>query len=544
MSGWSLDEKEALKGAVLASDAFVEEQDEAEVAGSPKELVVRGRPIEKAVVVAGLEAGISQHDLHEVYEPVDYLQFESKRRFGAALTKSKKPHTNLLYIVGAPELLLEHSPFVYKNGRHQKLTLPIQEDFVRKQIDRSREGLRFIGVAYKEVRWDKIPEKEAHAKDADGLLAGSTFLGFLAFEDPVREDVKEAIKEVKLAGIEVKMVTGDNPETARKVACDVGITCEIDDMKQGLDIEACTSDEELYLLIQNTKIFARTLPSQKLSIARVLKNKKQIVAMTGDGVNDAPALRSANIGVAVGSGTEVAKEASDIILLNNSFSIIVAAVEEGRRIMDNLRKIIAYLLATSFSEVFLIGGALAFGAPLPLLPAQILWANIIEEGFMSFSFAFEKKSPGIMRRNPKESSSRNILTPALQRLIILVSTITGIFLVCLFFILQHMGLPIEEIRTVMFVALSLDALLFTFSIKSFDRPLWKINIFTNRYLLVAFGTSILLLIAAVTLEPLRTLLSLTPLSFFDGLLLLGVGLFNLLTIEAAKFFLFGWKMGR
>ncbi|HEY4502638.1 MAG TPA: HAD-IC family P-type ATPase [Candidatus Paceibacterota bacterium] len=539
--GWSHDEKEVLKGAVLASDAFVEEQIENATDGSPQELIVRGRPIEKAVVIAGLDAGISQHDLHELYKPVDYLQFESTRRFGAALTKGSKPHANLLFIAGAPETLFACSPFVYKNGRRQKLTIPIQEDFIRMQIKRSEEGMRFIGVAYKEVSWDKIPEKEAHVQSMESLLQGSTFLGFLAFEDPIRTDVKEAMIEVRQAGIEVKIVTGDNPDTARKVACDVGIACEKKDIKLGRDIDACESDDELYALIKKTKVFARTLPNQKVRIARVLKNKKEIVAMTGDGVNDAPALRSANIGVAVGSGTEVAKEASDIILLNNSFSIIVAAIEEGRRIMDNLRKIIAYLLSTSFSEVFIIGGALVFGAPLPLLPAQILWANIIEEGLMSFSFAFERKSPHIMRRNPRESSSRTILTPPLQRLIILVSTVTGIFLVSIFFTLQYIGVPLEEIRTIMFVALSLDAIFFTFSLKSLEQPLWRINIFSNRYLLVAFSVSLLLLLSAILFAPLRTLLSLVPLTLLDALFLLGVGLFNLFTIEVAKFFLFEQK---
>ena len=260
--------------------------------------------------------------------------------------------------------------------------------------------------------------------------------------------------------------------------------------------------------------------------------------MTGDGVNDAPALRSASIGIAVGSGTEVAKEASDIVLLNNSFSIIVAAIEEGRKIIDNLKKIIAYLLSTSFSEIFLIGGALTVGAPLPLLPTQILWAKIVEEGVMSFPFAFEKANGDVMKRDPRSHNAKEILTGTVRKLILSVGLVTGAFLVALYFVLLRFDMPIEEVRTIMFVALSIDSLFFTFSMKSLDMPIWKINPFGNRFLIVAFIASAGVLFAAITLPQLRTLLSIVPLSYAQMLLLLGAGLFNLATIETAKYFIF------
>ncbi len=538
--GWTNNEREVLTMAVMASDAFVEEKKEGE--NTPTKLVVHGRPIERAVVLAGLEVGISQNILSEKTPRLDYLQFESKRRYGGSLHRYPEKESNRFYMTGSPEMLLEKASYIFLDGKREKLTDTVRAQFTKIQQKHSKEGERFIAVTYKDVKWDIIPNLVENELDEE-LTKGMVFVGFLSFNDPVRADVPEAIKEVKHAGARVLMVTGDNPQTALNIAIAVGIAKDKSEVKTGKDIEKC-NDEELYQLIKENKVFARTLPNQKLRIARILKNKDEIVAMTGDGVNDAPALRSADIGIAVGSGTEVAKEASDIILLNNSFSIIVSAIEEGRRIIDNLKKIVAYLLSTSFSEIFVIGGALAIGAPLPLLPAQILWANIIEEGLMSFSFAFEKKAPGIMRRDPRESASRNIMTPRLRQLIVIVGVTTGVFLIGLYLFLLSFNLPIEEIRTIMFVALSLDALFFSFSLKSLDRPIWKINMWSNRFLLVAFSVSVLLLLAAVSMQPLRTLLSLTPLTAFDILFLVGVGFFNLMTIELAKYFIFERGMTR
>jgi len=232
------------------------------------------------------------------------------------------------------------------------------------------------------------------------------------------------------------------------------------------------------------------------------------------------------------------------VLLNNSFSIIVDAIREGRKIIDNLKKIVAYLLSTSFSEIFIIGGALIAGAPIPLLPSQILWANIIEEGLMSFAFAFEKPEEGIMKRDPRSSATKNILTRELKLLIVIIGTITGLFLAGLYFILLRLELPIEEIRTIMFAALSLDSIFFAFSLKSFRKPIWKVNFLSNWYLVFALGVSVALLFAALSLAPLQLLLTLTPLSNLQLLLLLGIGIFNLFLIETVKYFLFERRLNK
>ena len=531
------DDRAVLTAAVLASDAFIDE-----TVGDPEkvEIVVHGRPIEKAVILAGLEEGVAQAELVPQNSRLDYLQFESVRRFGASLNESHGAGRRI-YVTGAPETLLAHAKTILVNGQVVPKTDALEANFTAMFLEKSKSGLRLIGTSFKETEWSTIPENANDPRRSD-ITDGTTFAGVMVFEDPVRKDVPAAIKEVQKAGVRVVMMTGDNPETARAIAKEAGIISENDDalVIKG-DDTAAISDDELCALMSRVKVVARATPEHKLRIARLLKSRGEVVAMTGDGINDAPALQAASIGIAVESGTEVAKQASDMVLINNSFAIIVAAIEEGRRIVDNLKKILAYLLSGSFSEIFVISGALIAGAPLPFLPTQILWTKIVEEGLMSFSFAFEGKDPKAMERSPREMETKQILTFDLRMLIVAVSVITGGLLVALYFFLLNSGLAIEKVRTIMFAALSMDAIFFTFSLKNLRLPLWKINPFDNRFLLVALGASLIALITALFTPFLRTLLSLEALTVIEVVLLLGIGCFNLATIEVAKFILFGRK---
>jgi Ca2+-transporting ATPase len=518
------DNRALLEAAVLSSDAFVTHDEN----GNP---IVHGRPIERALVAAGLNAGIAQPDLFARGQArLDFLQFESARRFSASLNQ----HTDgsRVYLAGAPEDILSLSKSVYAAGTVRPLERNIREMFMEVQRSESARGHRFIAVAYAPHSGEDISDDVVRGKPKNLV-----FMGLIAFSDVVRGDVPVEIANAKRAGMRVVVVTGDYSETAFAIAEEAGVAHANDEVITGGEMDEM-NDAELLSALRTYVVFARVLPEQKLRIAHVLKSAGEVVAMTGDGVNDAPALVAANIGIAVGSGTDVAKEAADIVLLNNTFSTITAAVEQGRRVVVNLRKIAAYLLSTSFSEIIIIGGALAAGSPLPLLPSQILWANLVEEGFMSFPFAFEPAEKGIMQR-PPEQSSRMVVTAEIRKLIFIVTAITGVVLLLLYFTLRMFSVPIEEIRTVLFVALSLDSIFFALSFKDLHRPIWRIALFNNKWVIVGIVASILLLMAALTLPPLQTLLSLTALAAWEVALLFVLGLFNLLTIEGVKRWLHG-----
>ena len=517
--------KNLLRMAFLSSDAFLEKGKE-----SPNKLVVRGRPLEKAIVVAGISSGLNQKEIFSQNKRLDLLSFESKNGFSISLNKFEEK--NKIFISGIPELILDNSSYIYENGKKRKITKEEIKLFKKIQKKKSLKGMRFTALAYKEVEFEKIPEK-----NKQGLIEKNIFVGLLAFNDPIRIDAKDSIKKVLSAGARVIMATGDNPNTAKKIAIEVGIIKNEGRVLTGSDIEIM-SDVELLKELKKVKVFARMTPDLKLRILKILQKDNEIVAMTGDGVNDAPALQGANIGIAMGSGTEVAKEASDLILLEGNFSVISSAIEEGRRIIDNLKKIVGYLLSSSFSEVFLIGGALALGMPLPVLPVQILWSNMIEEGLMNFAFVFEPGEKDLMKRNPKSSRTKNILTKEVKKLISIIGITTGVFSIFVYWLVMQVGLSMEEVRTIMFVAISIDTIFFAFSFKALDKPLWKENIFSNKFLILAWFASLSLLLIPLFFDPIRKLLSLTILSSMELLFLLGVGIFNLLIIEIAKHFIF------
>lgn len=514
-SGDGTQAHQMLRAAILASDGFTEEID-APSTGSDS-IVVRGRPMDQAIIRAGLEAGLSETLLRRECPRLDELSFSSVRRYAGMLVE--EDGARVAYVSGAPELFLARAGI-------SKDDLDFYDDALGRA---AMEGKRVLAVG----RIKNAPEAFPPESGLLDFLNTLELFGFIIFSDVIRADARESIERIKEAGARVIMLTGDNPETARWFAREVGIAEEGTRAVTGAEI-ADLSDKDLLLLLRTEQVFARVSPSDKLRIARVLTDAGEVVAMTGDGVNDAPALEAAAIGVALGSGTDVAKEASDIVLLTDSFSVITHAIEEGRRLRENVKKLLAYMLATNFSEMLVITVSLALGYPLPILPTQIMWANLIEGGLMNIALAFEPLYPSVMKRSPKHPDVAHVVSKDLLKLIAGVGLGSGALLIALQMSLSASGMPEDELRTVMFVALSLGAVFGAYSLKSFSTPLWRLSPFGNPVLLVSIVVSILMLGVALFVPAIAALVHTVPLSFADLGLLALFGLGNIVIVETAK----------
>ncbi len=396
-----------------------------------------------------------------------------------------------------------------------------KEEIKEKLKELAGKGLRVLATGYREV------------DDIKDLFHDVNFTGLIALKDPIRKEVREAIRRVREAGIRPIIVTGDHKLTAKAVALELGFEITDKNIMEGKDLDNLTG-KQLEKIIEDIQIFARVEPKHKLMIIQAWQNKGHVIAMTGDGINDAPALKRADIGVALGSGTEVAKDVSDLVLLSDNFNVIVAAVEEGRGIIDNIRKVIVYLLSDSFTETILVGLSLLFGFPLPLIAVQILWVNIIEDGLPGIALAFEPKEEDVMKQKPIPRDEP-LLNKEMKVLIFIIGLITDLFLLGLFFYLQRTSTySIEHIRTIIFAALTIDSLLYIFSCKSLRKNLWNINFFSNKFLNYAWVASCTLLVASIYLPVFQTLLKTVSLPILDWIIIIILGMIKLFLIELIK----------
>lgn len=521
-----------LKIAALTSEAFIE---------NPRapfgNWIAIGRPTEKAMVLAAAQAGLHKEELLKKEPRIDFLPFNPERKYTASLHPVKEPihgfesatkDKNIIYFVGAPEILLEMSNRIYQNKNIKDISEKTKKEMENKIREIAAEGERVIAVGFKKTKLNTL--KNHNLDDFKNIIFG----GLISFNDPLREDVVQAIKTTNKAGLKTVVITGDLLLTAKKAAENLGLTINEKEILNGKDLEKI-DDAELEKIVSGIKLYYRTAPSQKLRIVRAWQKKNEIVVMIGDGVNDAPAIKQADIGVAVGSGTDVAKEVSDLILINNSFSTIVSTIKESRIIIDNIRKTLTFLLSTTFTEVVLVGLSFLAGLPLPILPGQILWANLVQGGPMSFSLAFEPGEKGLMKKE-RIRSDRSIFTQEMKFLIFIVGIATDLILFALFFFLLKFKISFEHLRTIMFLGLSLDTIFFLWPLKSMKRPIWKINIFNNLYLIAASAVSIFLLIGAVTLPHFQRLLHTVRPTPFEWLIVVGLGILNLALIELGKSF--------
>ena len=502
-----------LKISLLYNKAFIENPKD-----SPEKWKVRGTPTEKALLIGAIESGLDREKLEEKEQKIDELPFDAVKKYGIVLYQLSS-RKFVIYLVGAPEKVLEVC----------KMTPKELENFNQRLEELTEKGHRVVGTAYKRIKKnkEKIKNLEEEIKDL-------TFAGLIALRDPLRKDVKEAVNKCIRAGMRPIIVTGDHKLTAKAVATELGFRINEENILEGNDLDKL-SDKEFEGQLNKIRIYARVEPKHKIRIIDAWQKRGEVVAMTGDGINDAPALKEADIGIALGSGTEVAKETSDLILLNDSFSIIVAAIEEGRAILDNIRKVITYLLSDSFSEVILVGGALLAGLPLPILPAQILWVNLIEDGLPDIALAFEPKEKDLMNKKP-QGKKAPLLTQEMKVIIFIIGIFTDLILLGLFFWLWQKNHDISYVRTMVFAALAINSLFYVFSCKSLRKNLWHINPFSNKFLVGAVAIGFLMLIIAIYLPLFQNLLKTVSLGFNDWLILVGLGLANIISIEIAKWF--------
>lgn len=388
-------------------------------------------------------------------------------------------------------------------------------------------GYRLVGFGYKEVKGlGKI--KRESVKDYE-------WLGVIVYEDPIRKGVASALKKAKGAGIDIKVITGDYKETAWAVARGVGLVEGLIDAERvvlGSDLvlaEGQDQDDR----VENGVVFARTSPEQKLSIVSCLQKRGHVVAMTGDGVNDAPALENADIGIAVGEASDVSFEVADMVLLNSNFATIIAAIEEGRGIFDNLKKVVLYLLAGAFAEVFLVVVSIILGWPLPLLAVQILWINLIGGGFPYLALTVEPKDDGLLKRKPAVHSS--ILDRRMVFFIVLISVTSGLFASGLFYwyrFVAHWSL--EETRNLVFVFLSVKSLFYVFSSRNLDKPLWRTNLFHNKWLTLGVFGGLAMILLVMYIPVLQIMFGTEPLSLYSWAVVFVLGLVLVGIIEIVK----------
>ena len=455
-----------------------------------------GDPLEVALLVMGVKAGFERKDLLKKHPEMKEISFDPSINRMATINELNGEY--LVAVKGAPENVLDVSTKYWSQGEIKELNEEIKQKFLQKNEEYANNGLRVISAAMKKI---KDPEIDPYS-DLE-------FLGLIALLDPARKEVKPAIESCKTAGIKVVMVTGDQAPTARYIGQELELISRDDlNTKIGSEIKAYGELEEKELGdILKTRIFARVAPEQKLNLIEIFQNEGSIVAMTGDGVNDAPALRKANIGVAMGErGTQVAQEAADMILEDDNFNTITTAVEEGRVITDNIKKFVIYLLSCNISEILIVFFASILNMPLPILPLQILFLNVVTDIFPAFALTAGEGSTDIMQKPPRDPDEPIITKNHWLETIIygffLTFTVLGTFSIALYV------LNFGEIRavTISFLTLAFVQLWHVLNMRDMGTGLIKNEVISNKYIWGAIGLSILLILVATYLPGLNTVL--------------------------------------
>ena len=502
-----------LKIGVLTNDGFIEK--------IKKEINFVGDTTDIAFLKMGLEIGLEKDVLEKSYKKISEITFDSKKKFMASLHKID--HSNFIYVKGAAEKLYNRCKFFEENGEKKLLNKEKLNWFKEKEKELTSKGLRVLLCAYRETDKNKL-----NINDVDELI----LVGLVAMSDPLRENVAKTIAIAKEAGIKTVMITGDHVKTAKTIAGEIGIPNDDKYIFDGEKLDQI-SDFDLARKIKDIYIFARVEPKHKIKIVRAFQKNGEVVAMTGDGVNDAPALKGADIGIALGSGTDVAKEISDIVLLDDNYNTIVYAIEEGRGIYQNIKKVVLYLLSGSFAEVIMVVGSLVAGLPVAALPAQILWVNLIEDSFPNIALAFDKGEKENMQDSPRRKDE-SLIDKEMKTMIIAKSLLANIALFIIYVFTLKITNDVALARTMVFVGFAIDSLFYIFAIRSLRHFVWQSNPFENKKLLLAVGFGWFMLLLAIYTPALQLLLRTVALGWREWGIMISFGLFNLFLIEFIK----------
>jgi len=492
---------------------------ESEVYEEEGQYKVSGDPTEAALLVSAMKGGLDPETEKERYSQKAIIPFESE--FGYMATLHEHQGKKYVFVKGAPEKLISRCTECLKgNGDKLKTIMAVADNF-------AKDGLRVLAMAYREVG----PEvEEITHRDLEGDLVIAGLQGMI---DPPREEVVEAVKGCKQAGVRVIMITGDHAVTAQAIARKLGIGGENPQTMTGREIEAI-SDEELFNLLKEVSIFARVAPDHKLRIVQQLVAHGDIVAVTGDGVNDAPALKAAHIGVAMGkTGTDVAKEASDMVIADDNFANIFAAVKEGRVVFDNIRKVTFFLIPTGIAAILTIIGTVILGLPMPFVPAQLLWINLVSNGLQDVALAFEPGEKDIDHRPPRDPKEGIMSRVLVQRTIIVGALISVGVIVKFVYGLTH-GESLEHARTMAVTTMVFFQFFQCWNSRSEYQSVFTISPFSNPFLLYALIAATFAQLAVIYAPPLQWIFRTAPLSVFDWVLLLGISVTVVLVVEIDK----------
>ncbi|MBX3350737.1 MAG: cation-translocating P-type ATPase, partial [Nitrospira sp.] len=509
--------RQLLEAAVLCNGATLQQEN-----GTWR---IIGDPTEGALLVAAAKAGLTKAELEGQGSLEREIPFDAERKMMTIVRRTEQGRQ--AYSKGAPDVLLTRcAARITREGRTEALDETHRQQISDANASLAQHALRVLGVAYRPLG-SQVNADEDIERDL-------IFLGLLAMKDPLRSEATEAVRLCRQAGIRTAMITGDHKETAVAIARELGLQRNDDMALSGAELDGLT-DEQLMQQVERVTVYARVSAEHKLRVVQAWKRNGAIVAMTGDGVNDAPAIKASDIGVAMGlAGTDVTKEASDMVVTDDNFASIAAAVEEGRGIFDNIRKTVHFLLSCNMSEVLVMLFATLFGLPLPLLPIHILWMNLVTDGFPALALAVDPKAPDLMQQPPRKTEARLLESGRLWAIagegLLLAVIALSAFSLSLFIWQQ----PIDQARTVTFTVMVAAQLVHAFNCRSDRWSLFHVGVTSNRALLWAVGVSVALQVGILTIPFMESIFKVAPLPIEDWELMAVMALLPLVIVEAVK----------